>query len=151
MSISSDFKWFFIFFSYFVMSAHVVACFWIIAGQMSESTDPVPWTTAYEAKSKQDLYLTSFYFTITTITTVGYGDYSASTWTERIICIFIMLAGVIGFAMASGAVTNYIDQAEEQTAELEARMVVLTRLFERHEFPHELYISIKKHIEKNHA
>ena len=95
------------------MVTHVVACFWIIAGQMSTSVDPEPWTTQYGAKSSSDLYLTSVYFTITTITTVGYGDFSASTYTEKIICIFIMLAGVIGFAMASGAVTNYIDTADE--------------------------------------
>ena len=45
LSISSDFKWFLIFFCYFVMTTHVVACLWIIAGQMSESVDPIPWTT----------------------------------------------------------------------------------------------------------
>ena len=56
------------------------------------------------------MYLTSYYFTVTTITTVGYGDFSARTFNEKIICIFIMIAGVIAFSMASGALTNYIAQ-----------------------------------------
>ena len=54
----------------------------------------------------------SLFVTITTITTVGYGDFSAHTFLEKFICIFIMLTGVIGFASASGAVTNYIDQMD---------------------------------------
>jgi hypothetical protein len=43
--------------------------------------DPKNWITAAGLKNatNNDLYLTSFYFTITTITTVGYGDHSAST------------------------------------------------------------------------
>lgn len=130
------------------MTTHVVACFWIIAGDFSSSEDS--WTKAYGAETRSDLYLTSVYFTITTITTVGYGDFSASTNTERIICIFIMLAGVIGFAMASGAVTNYIDQQEEQSAAYEEKMAVLNKLFEEHEFPQALYTRAKKHIKFNH-
>ncbi len=57
---------------------------------------------------ENDLYLTSFYFTITTITTVGYGDYSAHTFLEKIVCIFIMFIGVMAFSFASGSLTNYI-------------------------------------------
>ena len=84
--------------------------------------------------SKADKYLTSFYFTITTITTVGYGDYSASTFQEKIICIFIMLAGVIAFSMASGALTNYISQQEQKSERYELKMSVLDRLFKEHRF-----------------
>lgn len=75
------------------------------------------WTTSFEAneKDKLHLYLTSVYFTITTITTVGYGDFSAHTLIEKIVCIFIMLTGVIGFASASGAITNYIEQMDRKS------------------------------------
>lgn len=66
------------------------------------------WISDYEFASGRELYLTSFYFTVTTITTVGYGDMSASTFMEQILCICIMLIGVIGFSLASGAFTNYI-------------------------------------------
>lgn len=52
--------------------------------------------------------MTSFYFTITTITTVGYGDMSAGTFTEQIVCVLIMFVGVIAFSFASGTLTNAI-------------------------------------------
>jgi glutamate mutase epsilon subunit len=54
------------------------------------------------------IYLTSFYFTVTTITTVGYGDISGHTDSERIFCIIIMVAGVISFSLASGTLTSII-------------------------------------------
>lgn len=57
-------------------------------------------TEEYKAMPDNEKYLTAFYFTITTITTVGYGDISAGTFTEKIGCIFLMLLGVISFSFA---------------------------------------------------
>ena len=48
------------------------------------------------------------------MTTVGYGDWSASSFTEKIVCIIIMFVGVIAFSFASGALANYIDKTDEQ-------------------------------------
>lgn len=79
---------------------------WIIAGGFDNS--PRSWVALYGDVTRSDLYLTSFYFTITTITTVGYGDFSAKTFLEKIICIFIMVTGVIAFSFASGSLTNFI-------------------------------------------
>ena len=79
--------------------------------------------------------MTSFYFTITTITTVGYGDFSAKTMNEKIICVFIMLAGVIAFSLASGSLTNYITQQDLKSAAYENKMGVLDRLFKAHNIP----------------
>ena len=53
-------------------------------------------------------YLTSIYFTVTTITTVGYGDVSISTKLEKIFCIVTMLTGVIAFSFASGSLASIL-------------------------------------------
>lgn len=55
-----------------------------------------------------DLYVTSFYFTVTTVLTVGYGDISAYSLMEKFFCIFIMLVGVMSFSFATGALTSII-------------------------------------------
>ena len=62
------------------------------------------------AKEIEDLdpeakYLFALYFTVTTITTVGYGDISANNPTEQLFCIFTMLMGVIGFSLATSTLT----------------------------------------------
>ena len=138
--ISPEMRWFFKFFCMFAMITHVVACFWIISGSFDPDTENT-WIYIYTggAKdwmdgSKLDLYMTSVYFTITTITTVGYGDMSATTFNEKIISIFIMLAGVIAFSMASGALTNYIAQQDEKSEKYESKMSVLDQLFKDYNF-----------------
>lgn len=90
-----------------MMTTHLVACAWLITANFDPETER-SWIATYETDSLSDLYLTSFYFTITTITTVGYGDFSANTFLEKIINIMIMFAGVIAFSLASGTLTNYI-------------------------------------------
>ena len=108
-------RWFFTFFCYFAMTTHVVSCLWIILADFDPNKEK-SWIYEYanydtdEQVTRPDIYMTSFYFTITTITTVGYGDLSANTLNEKFICVFMMLAGVIAFSMASGALTNYIAQ-----------------------------------------
>lgn len=55
------------------------------------------------------LYLTSIYFTVTTVTTVGYGDISGNqTSIEKVFCILMMALGVISFSYASGSLASII-------------------------------------------
>jgi len=55
-----------------------------------------------------DLYITSFYFTVTTIMTVGYGDITANSSIEKVICIMLMLIGVVAFSYANNAISSII-------------------------------------------
>ncbi len=65
-------------------------------------------TDGADQLSPSQQYLTSFYFTITTITTVGYGDVDIRTPLEKIFCIVIMLVGVISFSFASGSLASIL-------------------------------------------
>lgn len=63
------------------------------------------WLEAYQkeyANNDIGLYCLSIYWSITTITTVGYGDISGTNNYERIFCSFIMVIGVILFNVAQG-------------------------------------------------
>ena len=63
-------------------------------------------------------YLTSLYFTITTFSTVGYGDISAKNFIEKIFCIIVMIAGVTAFATGTSAMTNLISTYDHENAKL---------------------------------
>lgn len=106
MKFSSAEKWFISFFGYFCLTAHVICCLWLITAKLDPASDS--WLNSLADASNSEIYLTSFYFTITTITTVGYGDWSASTFVEMIAATVIMFIGVIAFSFASGTLTNYI-------------------------------------------
>lgn len=54
------------------------------------------------------MYTIGLYWTITTITTVGYGDISATNTHERIVASIIMIIGVIAFSFAIGSLSSII-------------------------------------------
>ena len=60
------------------------------------------------------LYIMALYFIVTTTSTVGYGDLSASTTVERIFCIILMLAGVTAFTFISGALSSILSNYDNQ-------------------------------------
>jgi hypothetical protein len=53
--------------------------------------------------------ITVSYFALTTLSTVGYGDYGPITQTEMIVTIVIQLAGVAVFSFAMGMLTSMIE------------------------------------------
>jgi len=65
-----------------------------------------------------ELYISSFYFTVTTIVTVGFGDIHAYSPGEMIICIFLMLIGVISFSFATGSLSSIISNYDSSQAKL---------------------------------
>ena len=90
------------FMAMFMILSHTVAClFVIIAGLQDEN-----WLTEYQQNEdylETDFYALSLYWTITTITTVGYGDISATNTAERWFCSLVMVIGVISFSFANGS------------------------------------------------
>ena len=61
-------------------------------------------------------YMDGFYFMITTITTVGYGDISGINTIERIYCIIIMLIGVLTFSYATGMLSQILSNLDSENA-----------------------------------
>jgi hypothetical protein len=69
------------------------------------------------------MYTIAFYFTVTTITTVGYGDISGHNSTERCICIVMMICGVVLFSLISSSITQIIqnyDKVDEKEVEIKS-------------------------------
>lgn len=92
------------------------------------------------------MYLTSFYFTISTITTVGYGDLHAINVLERAISITIMIIGVISFSFATGSLSSILQNYDQANAKLQERIQILNRIFKEHHLPLELYERLKQAV-----
>lgn len=101
------------------MFSHFSACFWIFTADLSvddRQEETINWifSNEFDDVSRSELYLTSLYFSITTMTTVGYGDMSGTNTGERIVCMALMIAGVLFFTYTSGIITNIITNEEEE-------------------------------------
>ena len=93
-----------------ILITHMLCCLWVFAAKMDSENNwvktKVPDT--YEEIRNSELYLLSFYFVATTVTTVGYGDISPVNSDERVFAIFMLFIGVLCFASLSGSLAAYI-------------------------------------------
>ena len=65
-------------------------------------------------QTESQFYAISFYWTITTITTVGYGDITGKNILEYIFSCFMMVIGVISFSYANGSLASIISNYDDQ-------------------------------------
>jgi hypothetical protein len=63
-----------------VLVGHLVACIWVFQAKFIILTQRDNWIRDQQLDDSDnwDLYIASYYFTVTTITTVGYGDITAT-------------------------------------------------------------------------
>lgn len=54
---------------------------------------------------------------MTTLTTVGYGDFVPKTELEKIICIIIMIVGIAFFSFIMGNFTDVLNSYEKKMGE----------------------------------
>lgn len=63
-----------------------------------------------------ELYAAATYFTMQTLTTVGYGDIAIVRTDEIIVVTVILFMGVLCFSFASGSLTSLISNTEDQNS-----------------------------------
>lgn len=67
----------------------------------------------------------SLYWTVTTITTVGYGDVDITNNIERLFCACVMIIGVISFSYANGSLSSILTTYDVNNAVLQGRLDIL--------------------------
>uniref|UniRef100_A0A6S8CGR6 Potassium channel domain-containing protein n=1 Tax=Aureoumbra lagunensis TaxID=44058 RepID=A0A6S8CGR6_9STRA len=92
------------------------------------------------------LYITSLYWSVTTLTTVGFGDITAMTSIEKMYALIVMLVGVAFFASLVGTLSGAVFAADDAT---EARRKLKNQVksyLARHAFPPELAQAISSYL-----
>ena len=93
------------------------------------------------------IYISSFYFIIATITSVGYGDISGYSRNEHIFQIFLLIIGIIAYSWLVSSISNYVIENNKDTTYFLSKVKILEEIRMSHpEMDYELYKKIYSYL-----
>ncbi|MEZ4743408.1 MAG: ion channel [Bdellovibrionota bacterium] len=101
---------------------HWIACFWALLNPK-------------EGGDILEGYIEATYWTITTLTTVGYGDITPQNNIARFFTMFVMVTGVGFYGLVIGQFSRIMLDSDKRKAEENEKLEALTSLLTRYEIP----------------
>uniref|UniRef100_A0A7N0ZU62 Potassium channel n=1 Tax=Kalanchoe fedtschenkoi TaxID=63787 RepID=A0A7N0ZU62_KALFE len=132
-----------------IFAVHCGGCFYYLLA----AHYPVPektWIGAaipdFHTRSIWTRYVTSIYWSITTLTTVGYGDLHAQNTREMIFAVFYMLFNLGLTAYLIGNMTNLVVHGTSRTRKFRDAIQAATSFAQRNQLPLRLQDQMKAHL-----
>lgn len=118
------------------LCVHLMACLWFFTARL-DTFDPDTWVMRYGYIDDPiwSQYLTSIYWTVTTVVTVGYGDISARTSKEMILAIAWMIIGVGFYSFTIGSLASFLTVVDGREAVLSAKLAAIQAFSEETQIP----------------
>jgi len=139
-------------FLFVFLITHIIACLWITVGRANDDG----WVIKSDRNSDDyagELLIESYYFIVTTITTVGYGDVKGGNSNEYVFSMFIEFGGLAFYSMLMGTITMMFSGDQSFEALINERMRELDLWLRKLELSNqgmrlklEMYTDIKKNI-----
>ncbi|CAD8104029.1 unnamed protein product [Paramecium primaurelia] len=138
------------FFGTVLVCVHIMGCLWYLVAKLNYFG---PNTWVYELdllnKSEYELYLTSIYWAVATICTVGFGDIHAFNDTERIVCIFWMFFGVGFYSFTVGSLSTLMGTLDTRESHLQSKITFMDEFCEETKLSLQMKHKIRKVLEYN--
>ena len=131
-----------------LLALHLFICFQIFLGYQNYPN----WIihSGMEDRSFLNIYITSFYYTITTMTTVGYGDITCVSFAERNFQIILLAIGIVAYSYIVTKISNSIKNENYIKIKLDKNKTILEEIRITYPLmPFNLYSKINKHLIKN--
>ncbi|KAK9738538.1 PAS domain [Popillia japonica] len=143
---------------FYMLVAHWLACIWYSIGR-SDADNGVQYSWLWKlanitqspysyvwpndsgtpelinGPSRKTMYVTALYFTMTCMTSVGFGNVAAETDNERIFTICMMIIAALLYATIFGHVTTIIQQMTSATAKYHDMLNNVREFMKLHEVP----------------
>ncbi|CAL8326504.1 unnamed protein product [Arctogadus glacialis] len=146
----------------FALIAHWLACIWYAIGNVERSGNarigwldslgdqlgkPYNESRAGSGPSIRDKYVTALYFTFSSLTSVGFGNVSPNTNSEKIFSICVMLIGSLMYASIFGNVSAIIQRLYSGTARYHTQMLRVREFIRFHQIPNPLRQRLEEYFQ----
>uniref|UniRef100_A0A8C1DGM2 Voltage-gated inwardly rectifying potassium channel KCNH2 n=1 Tax=Cyprinus carpio carpio TaxID=630221 RepID=A0A8C1DGM2_CYPCA len=146
----------------FALIAHWLACIWYAIGNVERSgPSRIGWlnslgeqlgkpyniTNPSSGPSIKDKYVTALYFTFSSLTSVGFGNVSPNTNSEKIFSICVMLIGALMYASIFGNVSAIIQRLYSGTARYHTQMLRVREFIRFHQIPNPLRQKLEEYFQ----
>ncbi|KAG7455446.1 hypothetical protein MATL_G00256500 [Megalops atlanticus] len=146
----------------FALIAHWLACIWYAIGNVEHSAaNRIGWldslgeqlgkhyndTIPGSGPSIKDKYVTALYFTFSSLTSVGFGNVSPNTNSEKIFSICVMLIGSLMYASIFGNVSAIIQRLYSGTARYHTQMLRVREFIRFHQIPNPLRQRLEEYFQ----
>nr|XP_060633984.1 potassium voltage-gated channel subfamily H member 7 isoform X4 [Anolis sagrei ordinatus] len=147
----------------FALIAHWLACIWYAIGNVERNylTPKIGWLDSLgqqlgkhynvsdlsSGPSIKDKYVTALYFTFSSLTSVGFGNVSPNTNSEKIFSICVMLIGSLMYASIFGNVSAIIQRLYSGTARYHMQMLRVKEFIRFHQIPNPLRQRLEEYFQ----
>ncbi|XP_077407895.1 voltage-gated inwardly rectifying potassium channel KCNH6 isoform X2 [Vanacampus margaritifer] len=142
----------------FVLIAHWLACIWYAIGFVERPYTETGWldnlaeqlgktyndNDSGSGPSVKDKYVTALYFTLSSLTSVGFGNVSPNTNSEKIFSICVMVIGSLMYASIFGNVSAIIQRLYSGTTRYHTQMLRVKEFIRFHQIP----VSLRQRLEE---
>ena len=127
---------------------HWIACFWFLGPYVSDFPQ-TSWAVIANISNAPaaDQYIRSLYWTITTMTTVGYGDIIPQSNPEYVITMVVMLLGASMYAIIIGNISSLFSNLDAAKAKYWSRIEGVTQYLQSRHVPQEMSSKVRDYYE----
>jgi len=124
---------------------HWAACIWYSIGDNDKGPT---WVKAHVEQNadRTERYMYSLYFTLTTMTTVGYGDITPTNYSEVCFASILLLVATVVFAALMGSLTDLIGNLNSENNIRTEKVMMLSRYMTWRSVPRDLFTAVRKHL-----
>ena len=129
---------------------HVLACLWIFVDKYDYPCVD-SWIVRYGQidDANFDIYVSSCYWAITTLATVGYGDIVPANTLDRVYNCCVMLLGVVFYSYIIGTVTGVLGDLDRRQGKLAARLSALQDICSQFKVSKKFFLQLKSALEQD--
>lgn len=133
-----------------ILFVHISACIWFYIS-ITDDSSQLTWIYKFRINDMDDfdVYIASIYFVFTTFTTVGYGDITPVSNSEKLFTIFLMAFGVWIYSYMISSLSSSIKSNDQAISILKAKTQCIKEFAKAIKLPPKVTIKIKNHLKMN--